>query len=70
VPPSGSLFPAGTTAVVCSAVDAANLTGTCGFDVTLGVVSILEIPTLSGLGLAALVLLLAGFALVRLRRHA
>jgi hypothetical protein len=38
--------------------------------VTLNLVSILEIPTASGLGLAALALLLAAAAFVVLRRSA
>lgn len=34
-PPSGSLFPLGTTTVVCRATDAAGNSGVCTFDVTL-----------------------------------
>jgi hypothetical protein len=34
-PPSGSVFPAGTTAVTCTATDAAGNIATCGFNVTV-----------------------------------
>ncbi len=34
-PPSGSSFPLGTTAVSCTATDAAGNTATCGFNVTI-----------------------------------
>ena len=34
-PPSGTLFPLGTTTVLCRATDAAGNSGTCTFDVTL-----------------------------------
>jgi hypothetical protein len=71
VPPSGSLFPGGeTTPVNCSALDASGNSGTCSFTVTLNLVSILEIPTASTWGLAALALLLAGAAFLALRRNA
>jgi hypothetical protein len=71
VPPSGSLFPGGeTTPVNCSALDASGNPGTCSFTVTLNLVSILEIPTASTWGLAALALLLAGAAFLALRRNA
>jgi hypothetical protein len=70
VPPSGSLFPAGTTPVDCSATDAAGNSGACSFNVTLNLVSILEIPTASTWGLAALALLLAAAAFFALRRTA
>jgi hypothetical protein len=70
VPPSGSTFPGGqTTPVDCSVVDGSGNVGTCSFTVTLNLVSILEIPTASTWGLAALALLLAGAAFVVLRRH-
>jgi hypothetical protein len=71
VPPSGSTFPGGaTTPVVCTALDAFGNTGTCAFDVTLGLVSILEIPTLSKAGLAVLLVAFsaAGFLFLRRRR--
>ncbi len=35
VPPSGSTFPVGTTAVTCTATDAAGQTASCGFSVTV-----------------------------------
>jgi hypothetical protein len=69
VPPSGSIFTVGTTPVACTALDAAGNTGSCSFDVTLNAVSILEIPTASTWGLAALALLLAGLGLSLLRRR-
>jgi subtilisin-like proprotein convertase family protein len=69
VPPSGSIFTVGTTPVACTALDAAGNTGSCTFDVTLNAVSILEIPTASTWGLAALALLLAGLGLSLLRRR-
>jgi hypothetical protein len=34
-PPSGSLFPAGTTEVICTAVDASGTTAECRFKVTV-----------------------------------
>jgi hypothetical protein len=70
VPPSGSIFTGGTTTPVnCSALDASGNSGTCSFNVTLNLVSILEIPTASTWGLAALALLLAGAAFVALKRR-
>ncbi|MCB1009234.1 MAG: IPTL-CTERM sorting domain-containing protein [Acidobacteria bacterium] len=68
-PPSGDPFPLGTTTVACTATDGAALTASCDFDVTVAEQSIQEIPTLSGAGLVALALLLAGFAAVALRRR-
>ncbi|MGE0640063.1 MAG: IPTL-CTERM sorting domain-containing protein [Thermoanaerobaculia bacterium] len=68
-PPSGSLFPSGTTPVVCIATDPANNQNTCSFDVILNEVSILEVPALSRTGLAALALLLAGAAILLFRRQ-
>ncbi|MEW6209598.1 MAG: HYR domain-containing protein, partial [Acidobacteriota bacterium] len=35
VPPSGSVFPTGTTTVTCTATDAQGLTDTCSFSVTV-----------------------------------
>jgi len=37
VPPSGSLFPRGTTFVTCTATDASGNQATCGFPVTVSV---------------------------------
>lgn len=68
VPPSGSAFPVGTTTAVCTAVDGAGLQAACDFDVTVEERVIQEIPTASTLGLALLALLLAGAAVVALRR--
>lgn len=69
VPASGDTFPGGETTVVnCSALDAAGNAGNCAFNVTLGLVSILEVPAASTAGLAALALLLAAAAFVVLRR--
>jgi hypothetical protein len=73
VPPSGSIFPGGeTTAVNCAVTDGAGASATCAFNVTLGIVSILEIPTLSPAGIGALLLAFAGagFFLLRRRRAA
>ena len=70
VPPSGSTFTAGTTPVTCTDTDASGNTATCTFNVTLNLVSILEIPTVSTWGLAALALLLAAVALLLFRRRA
>lgn len=69
VPASGDFFATGTTTVACSAVDGA-ATAECTFDVTVDNATIQEIPTASSLGLAALALLLAGAALIALRRGA
>jgi len=68
-PPSGDWFPAGQTAVNCTALDASGNTATCAFNVILGAVSVLEVPTVSTLGLLALALLLAAAAFVVLRRN-
>jgi len=68
-PPSGDFFPAGQTPVDCTATDPAGNTATCAFNVILGAVTVLEVPTVSTLGLLALGLLLAAAALVVLRRH-
>lgn len=66
-PASGSTFPLGTTPVTCGN---ASGSATCTFDVTVeqGAASVLEIPTASETGLIVLALLLAGSALVALRR--
>jgi hypothetical protein len=69
VPASGDFFPIGTTTVACTAVDGAS-NATCSFDVTVDNLTVQEIPTASSLGLAALALLLAGAALLVLRRGA
>ncbi len=68
-PPSGDYFPAGQTPVGCTATDPANNTAQCTFNVILGAVTVLEVPTVSTLGLLALGLLLAAAAFVVLRRH-
>ena len=70
IPPSGSIFPGDqTTAVNCDVQDEAGNSNTCAFNVTLNLASasILEIPAVSGWGLAALALLLVGAALLVLR---
>ncbi len=67
-PPAGDVFLVGDTVVACSALDGSGNGADCVFDVTVEAVSLQEIPTASRLGLAALVLLLAGAALVALRR--
>jgi len=68
-PPSGDFFLAGQTAVNCTALDASGNTATCAFNVILGAVTVLEVPTVSSLGLLALALLLAAAAFVVLRRN-
>jgi len=70
VPDSGDVFAVGTTPVVCSASDDSGNDASCGFDVTVGNQTVQEIPTLSALGLGGLALLLAGGALLALRRRA
>lgn len=67
-PPSGDPFPIGTTTTACVATDGAGLTATCDFDVTVTAATIQEIPTASELGLLALAAMLAGAALLVLRR--
>ncbi len=72
-PPSGSEFLAGQTTVACTATDAAQNAAICAFEVSLGLQSIQEIPTLSGRGTAGLALLLAALSvgwIWRLRRRA
>ena len=68
VPPSGSLFPVGTTQVTCTSELGG---GATSFNVTVLAVqqSIIEVPTLAPFGLAGLTLLLAGAAVVLLRRR-
>ena len=68
-PPSGGVFPAGTTPVNCVAYDGAGNSANCSFQIILNSVSVLEIPTMSKLGLAALALLLAGAALLVFRKN-
>ncbi len=68
-PPSGDLFPAGQTPVVCTALDSSQNSAACTFLVNLGAVTVLEVPTVSSLGLLALALLLAAAAFVALRRN-
>lgn len=69
VPASGDFFPAGQTSVLCEVIDAAGNLNSCNFNVTLGEVTVLEVPTVSGPGLLALALLLGGAAFVLLRRR-
>jgi len=69
VPASGDFFPAGETSVLCDTIDAAGNVNSCNFLVTLGAVTVLEVPTVSSLGLLALALLLAAAAFVVLRRN-
>jgi hypothetical protein len=67
-PASGDPFALGTTTVACSATATGATPAECAFDVTVGSGTLQEIPTASGLGLAALALLLAGAGFVALRR--
>lgn len=69
VPDSGDVLGLGTTLVVCSASDDSGNDASCDFDVTVGNQSVQEIPTVSASGLIGLALLLAGFALLALRRR-
>lgn len=68
-PEPGSLFPAGTTLVVCSAVDAVGLTASCEFEVAVAPLAIVEIPALDRRMLILLALALAVAALVLLGRR-
>lgn len=68
-PESGSLFPAGATTVVCSAVDAVGLTAGCDFEVAITPLAIVEIPALDRRMLIVLALALAVAALVLLGRR-
>lgn len=67
VPASGSAFPIGTTAVVCTATSGQTV-AQCSFDVTVSQGVVQAIPTASTVGLAALALLLAAGAFVAMRR--
>ncbi len=47
VPASGSSFPVGITTVTCTATDAANLTTSCSFTVTVTINQFIPVPTVS-----------------------
>lgn len=66
VPPPGTQFPTGTTIVTCTAEDEAGNTSSCSFSVSA--VDPFSVPTLSGWGRMALLLLIAGAGLVLLQR--
>ncbi len=68
VPAPGSIFPVGTTNISCTFPDGSSNTATCNFPLTLNI-SVLDIPTLSGLGFGGLVALLAAAAMVVLMRR-
>jgi hypothetical protein len=70
VPASGDPFPLGTTTVNCTASAPGATNATCAFDVNVTTGVIQQIPTVSGLGLAGLALLLAGAGFLALRRRA
>jgi len=70
-PASGDDFPVGDTTVTCDALDdQTGTTASCQFLVTVEptALPVVEIPAASSLGLAALALLLLGFAAAFLRR--
>ncbi|MGE4190288.1 MAG: PKD domain-containing protein [Thermoanaerobaculia bacterium] len=69
LPASGDLFPAGETAVTCTAVDAVPLTATCDFTVSIIEPSVLEIPALSRATIVLYITLIGGVALFTLRRR-
>jgi hypothetical protein len=68
IPPSGSLFPVGTTTVTCQAQDSSGNTAGCSFAVAVEALTV-EVPVVSRTGLAALgtALALGGWLLVRRR---
>jgi hypothetical protein len=66
VPPSGSVFPLGTTLVTATATDASGNTATCTFTITLAAATI--VPTLSPAALAIFGLLLAAIGAFVIRR--
>lgn len=68
-PLSGSAFPAGATAVVCTATDGAGLSDSCAFDVLVAPAAIQEIPTLSARALMLFLVLLGVTALALLARR-
>ncbi|MEZ5314072.1 MAG: HYR domain-containing protein [Thermoanaerobaculia bacterium] len=69
LPSSGDLFPAGETAVTCTAVDAVPLSASCEFTVTVVEPSVLEIPALSRGTIVLYITLIGGAALFALRRR-
>ncbi len=68
IPAPGSIFPLGTTNITCTFPDGVQNTSTCSFPLTLNV-SVLDIPTLSGLGFGGLAALLAAAAMIVLMRR-
>jgi HYR domain-containing protein/IPT/TIG domain-containing protein len=61
VPPSGSLFPTGTTSVACTAIDAANNLSSCSFHVVVGNVAVTSILPSRGSETGGDAVALAGF---------
>ncbi len=66
VPPSGSLFPTGTTSVACTAIDAANNLASCSFHVIVGNVAVTAILPSRGSEAGGDAVLLQGFGFTTL----
>ncbi len=67
-PPPGSIFPTGTTNVTCTFDDGTTTATTCTFPLSV-TGSVVDIPTLSGLGFGGLATLLAAAALIVMLRR-
>jgi hypothetical protein len=68
-PPSGSFFPVGTTTATCTTSDGFGNTGTCQFALEVGLGSVTAIPALDRAGMVVLAVVLAGAAMVLVRRR-
>ncbi|HXU33268.1 MAG TPA: HYR domain-containing protein, partial [Thermoanaerobaculia bacterium] len=67
-PPPGSIFPSGTTNVTCTFPNGTQPPLTCTFPLSVNG-SVIDIPTLSGLGFGGLISLLAAAALIVMMRR-
>lgn len=67
-PPPGSIFPTGTTNITCTFPNGTAPPLTCSFPLSVNG-SIVDIPTLSGLGFGGLVALLAAAAMIMMMRR-